>query len=364
MLHDQPSHCVATSAHLHQIHAAGQPGDIEYHFPGALLANRDLYSLSGKIMDTDFIPGYSFSFHGKSSRNRIGIYVECTIGKIVNAGNHGTHRDGEGQRGEVVRRIVVVRVCRRVGVVRCRGGGGWCAGEVAGARVKRQPGGRGRGQGVGDGAVASGGFRQGQRRNFRALRVGLIVYGRAAEGRGAIRCLRCGDGEGQRGGIVGRHVVVRVCRRVGVHRRRGGGGGCAGEVAGARVKRQPGGNGRGQGVGEGAIATGGFRQGQRLNHLVDDVALVGDARIRGEGRGGARCHRRIHRDRVRGRGGQRRGGIVAHGDRDGNRFGGGDGRRRIGDTRTRHGSDCAALGGDGPGVGQHIAGVGVGRGRQ
>ncbi len=169
-------------------------------------------------MDTDLIPGYSFSFNGKSSRNRIGIYVECTIGKIVNAGNHGTHRDGEGQRGGIVGRHVVVRVCRRVGEGRRRGDGGWCAGEFAGGSVEDQPGGRG--QRVGDGAIATGGFRQGQCLNRRALRVGLIVYGRAAEGRSGVRCRGHRDGEGQRGGIVGRHVVVRVCRRVGVVHRR------------------------------------------------------------------------------------------------------------------------------------------------
>ncbi len=224
MLHDQPSHCVATSAHLHQIHAAGQPGDIQYHFPGALLANRNMYAPAGKIMDTDLIPGYSFSFHGKSSRNRIGIYVECTIGKIVNAGNHGTHRDGEGQRGGIVGRHVAVRVCRRVGVLRRRrGGGGRCAGEVAGARVKRQPGGNGRGQGVGDGTVATGGFRQGQCLNRCAHGVGLVVYARIrGEGRGGVCHHR--DAEGQRGDVARRGVGVPVGDRVGVLRHRGDGG--------------------------------------------------------------------------------------------------------------------------------------------
>ncbi len=291
MLHDQPSHRAATSAHLHKVHAAGQPGDIEYHFPGALLPNRDLYAPAGKIMDTDFLPGYSFSFHGKASRNGIGIYVECTIGKIVNAQNHGTHRDGEGQRDSVV-----IRVCRRVGVVRYRSHGGGCAGEVAGARVKRQPGGQGpRGQGVGDGTVATGGFRQGQCLNRRAHGVGLVVYGRIrGEGRAGVRHRTHRDEEGQRGSIVGRHVVVPVCRRVGVHRP-GDGGGCAGEFAGARVKRQTGGQGgRGQGVGDGTIAAGGYRQGQCLNRCAHGVGLVGDGRTGGEGRGGVRC--RIHRD--------------------------------------------------------------------
>ncbi len=107
------------------------------------------------------------------------------------------------------------------------------------------------------------------------MRVGLIGNGRHTEGGGGV-CLHR-DGEGQRGLVGGHGVHIPVCHRVGVHegvaRPIRGDGGEAGEFAGGRVKGQAG-DGRGQGVGEGAVAAGGLRQGQRGNLNARDVGLV------------------------------------------------------------------------------------------
>ncbi len=48
--------------------AAGQTGDVQHHFFGALLPDRDMYVPAGKIVDADFHP-CPFSFHRQAFYN-------------------------------------------------------------------------------------------------------------------------------------------------------------------------------------------------------------------------------------------------------------------------------------------------------
>ena len=195
------------------------------------------------------------------------------------AAGRRVHRDGEHQRDGAG-----AYVCHPVGMRRHPDGGGR-AGEDAGAPGKGQAGGRVREHGVKEGGVAAGGHRQSHRRNCRALRVGHVVDGRVAEGRDGRghRHLVHRDADGQRGLVGAGGAAVRVARRVGVAGGGGHGGGRAGEDAGGRVKGQAG-DGRGQRVGDGAVAAGGRRQGQ-VNRRAYREDLRGDGRG-AEGRGG------------------------------------------------------------------------------
>ncbi len=322
VLHDQPSHSAATSAHLHKIHAAGQPGDIQYHFFGALLPDRDLYASAGKIMDTDLIPGYSFSFHGKASRNRIGIYVECTIGKIVNAQNHGTHRDGEGcagthRRGAVVghrdgkhSRHAAVSFARRPGEG-AAGGEGGTVGFAGEGVAQHLPGIH---IGSGDVESAFGAFGEGNRRDGAQHR--CLVHIGHGDGYGPARrraeVAHGGHGERVVVGIGGgddhatRHLKVR----------------CGHEGQGAGIRdAESCGIGAAQRQGHGAGAGGGEEIG-----TADGGGVFihfngrGESSRVGEGRG--RIHRNNHliRRRLRLAGGRI---VIKRGDAEGQRHGAG-----------------------------------------
>ena len=220
-------------------------------------------------------------------RDGLGGYERGSRAEVRGGVHHRIHPDADAQRGGVV-----IHVHRCVGEGLRGGGGARRAGDGADGGVKGQAGGQGRGQGVGAGAVAVGGGRQGQRDDLVQEEEAVGDAGNG-KGRGGVRL--DGDAEHQRVLVAATGGAVRVAGRVGVHRRHGHGGGRAGQDAGGRVKGQAG-DGRGQGVGDVAVAAGGRRQGQRLNREARGVGLGGSGRA-AEARGGVQrddAHDDVH----------------------------------------------------------------------